>query len=130
MNAAKTLSDTHSDGNIPRESTQARSGKIGRAAIVVALIALIVTLMAPYIGENGAREAIARGDLGNVYTVQLAIWSVMVALGLAAVALGVIGSRSPTGKVLSGVAIGIGASSVLGLLVHLIQTGLITLLFR
>lgn len=130
MNAANTLSDIHSDGNIPRESAQTRSGKIGRAAIVVALIALIVTLMAPYVGENGAREAVARGDLGNVYTVQLAIWSVMVALGLAAVVLGVIGSRRTTGKVLSGVAIGIGASSVLGLLVHLMQTGLITLLFR
>ena len=130
MNDSKTLSEIPSNGSTPQESSQSRSDKLGRAAIVVALFALIVTLIAPYVGENGAREAIMRGDLGGVYTVQIAIWSVMVALNLAAIILGVIGSRRPTGKVLSGAAIGIGASSVLGLLVHLIQTGLITLPFN
>lgn len=130
MNTSKTLTDNPSNGNTPREGVQSRSGKLGRVAIVVALIALIVTLMAPYVGENGAREAVARGDLGDVYTVQIAIWSVMVALDVAAIILGIIGSRRPTGKVPSGAAIGIGASSLLGLIVHLIHTGLITLLFK
>jgi hypothetical protein len=129
MNTSKTLTDNPSNGNMPRESAQSHSGKLGRAAIVVAMIALIATLMAPYVGENGAREAVARGDLGDVYTVQIAIWSVMVALDVAAIVIGVLGSRRPAGKVLSGAAIGIGASSLLGLLVHLIQTGLITILF-
>lgn len=130
MNTSKTLSGISSNGNMPREISPSRSGKFGLAAIVVALIALIVTLMAPYVGKNGARDAMERGDFQDFYTAQLAIWSVMVALDLAAIGLGIIGSRRPAAKVLAGAAIGIGASSLLGLLVHLIQTGLITYLFN
>jgi hypothetical protein len=106
------------------------SSKVGGAAFVVALIALVVTLLAPSVGESSVREALARYDWENVYAILIPTWVIMIALDLVAIALGIIGARRPVGKVLSGAAIGIGATSLLGLLVHLIQTGLITFLFR
>lgn len=113
----------------PSSSRPTPSGKVGWSAFTVALIALVASWVSYAVGPAAGRQAIARGDVGNVFTVLIAAWAITIALDLVAIALGVIGARRPVGKVLSGAAIGIGATGVLGLLAYLIQTGLIGFLF-
>jgi len=49
----------------------------------------------------------------------------VLVLDLAALILGIRGARQPTGKVLSGAAIGIGATGALGVLVYNLVTFLV-----
>lgn len=109
----------------PAGSSPASSSKIAWAAFTVALIALVSGLVAGYLGPRSAKDAIGRGDFEGVFTVQITLWAITTTLNLAAFILAVLGARRPVGKVLSGAPIAIGATGVLGLLVYLIQTGLI-----
>ncbi|MDO5744963.1 MAG: hypothetical protein Q4P23_10900 [Micrococcaceae bacterium] len=105
-------------------------GKLTWAAFAVALIALVSSWVAPVIVGTVARDAIVRHDMESFYLTVLVAWGLVIVLNLLALLLGIICARRPTGKVLSGAVIAIGATGILGLLFHLIQTGQITYLFR
>lgn len=124
-----TVRDVPPNSDAHSKTAQLDSGKFGKIAIVFGILAVITSWVSSYVGPAAARQAIAQGDLDNVYTVQMTAWGVMIALDLVAIVLGALGARRPVGKVLSGAAIAIGVTGLLGLLVHLIQTGLIGILF-
>ncbi|MGL3807236.1 hypothetical protein ACSYDW_14170 [Paeniglutamicibacter sp. R2-26] len=88
-------------------------------------MALATGWFASTAGPAAGREAIARGDIDNAFTVLVAAWSMAMTLNVTAIILGTMGARRPEGKVLSGAAIGIAAASTAGLIAYPIQTGLI-----
>lgn len=98
---------------------------IAWAALVLAIVGLAAGWFATTAGPAAGRQAIARGDIENAFTVLIAAWSMAMALNVAAIILGAVGARRPEGKVLSGVAIGIAAAGTAGLVAYPIQTGLI-----
>lgn len=112
----------------PSDSRRAPSRKVAWAAFAFALLGLVGSWIAAIAGPAAARQAIDRGDYDNVFTVLITAWSITIGLDLVAMVLGAIGARRPAGKVLCGVAIGIAATGVLGLLVYLIQIGWIPIL--
>lgn len=112
------------------DKAPAPAGKLTWAAFAVALIALVSSWVAPVVVGTVARDAIVRHDMDSFYRTVLVAWGLVIVLNLLAMVLGVICARRPAGKVLSGAVIAIGATGILGLLFHLIQTGQITYLFQ
>jgi hypothetical protein len=72
-----------------------------------------------------AQQAAARQDYGNIVTFWIIAWGIVLVLDLAALVLGVKGVRQPAEKVLSGAALGIGATGALGVLVYSLVTFLV-----
>lgn len=129
MSNAHRVTGTSSSGTDHLGSTQSRSKKIGWLALVFAIFSAVINWISLSVGPAAGRASAERGDYENVYTTLIALWIIMIIFAVVAIALGVKGARRANGKVLSGAAIGIGATGVLGLIFHIIQTGLITLLF-
>jgi galactitol-specific phosphotransferase system IIC component len=71
------------------------------------------------------RQAVARYDYENVYTFPVITLGVALVLDAVALILGLIGVRQPTGKALSGAAIGIGVTGIAGVLIYVIGTTVI-----
>ena len=88
-------------------------------------MALAAGWFASTAGPAAGRQAIARGDIDNAFTVLIAAWSIAMALSVTAIILGTVSARRTEGKVVSGVAIGIAAAGAAGLVAYPIQTGLI-----
>lgn len=82
------------------------------------VVAWGTVLAAPW----AARRAVARLDYDNVYTVGIAGASIAVLLGLVALVLGLMHVRRLAGGALGAAAAGIGASSVLGVVMYLLGT--------
>lgn len=100
-------------------SSHQGAGQVAWAAFIAAAIGVALTWYTTFAGPVAAREAAARFDYDNIYTVTAIGWGIVTALNLIAVILGARGIRRPYGKALSGAAVGIGATGVLGFLVNL-----------
>lgn len=110
-------------------SLRRHSSNMAWVAFAVSIFALISSWVSTYAGPRSAKAAIARGDYEGIFTVQIILWAIMLVCQLAAIVLGIVATRRPVGKVLAGVAIGIGASGVLGWLVYMIQSDFLGFIF-
>lgn len=117
MNDPQTSTDAISPSPRDAVSVQVNASRPSKASFVVALIALILSWFASFYSPIAARQAAARGDYDQVYTFAAIAWPIVIALDLAALALGIVGARRPVGKVRSGAAIAIGATGVIGFFV-------------
>ncbi len=117
MNAPKTFPDASSESLGQAVSTRPRAGLSARVAFVLALVAVVFTWLTSFAAPLAAQRAAARLDYDNIFTFWTIAWGIVLVLDLVALVLGARGARQPTGKVLSGVAIGIGATGALGVLV-------------
>lgn len=125
------MDNPHTQPGVPPktpEHTESKppSGKVGRTALAIALLAVVLGWISTFAGPFAARLAVARGDYGNIYVVQIVAWVTVAVFNVGALVLGIIGARRPVGKVLSGAAIGIGAVGLLGLVVTIIGMFLLT----
>jgi len=121
MGDPRTDSDAPSAVPVHAASTSPRSD-VGRAAVVVAVIAAVLTWITVVVTPWAARAAVARWDYDNVYTFPTIALGVVLVLDTLAVILGLIGVRQPTVKALSGAAIGIGATGIVGVFIYVIGT--------
>lgn len=101
-------------------STNSIAGPFSALAcgVLSSMAAWVSVLVAPW----AARRAVARLNYDNVYTIPIAVWSFAVVLGLAAVVLGGLSIRGPAARGVSGAAVALGASSILGVAVFVIGT--------
>lgn len=120
------MSEPQTHRDVPPEtsphSTKSRS-RAGRgvwAGLVLALIATVLMWITSYVGPLAARQAAARADYDNLYTVSIIGLGAVVVLSLIAVILGMRGVRKPAGNAMAGAAIGIGVIQFLGVLVTFI----------
>lgn len=106
---------------------QASSGSLGRIAFIIAVIAAVLgqffTVMTPFLlfGDGFGRSLfsavnVSRGLLG-------------VVLGAAALILGIIAARRRAQPVLAGIAIGVGALEVIGVVVSMLANAVYPLLY-
>jgi len=102
-------------------STSPRSS-VGRTAVAFAVIAAVLTWISAVVTPWAARQAVARGDYENIYTFPAVAWGIVLVFDALALILGLIGVRQPTAKALSGAAIGIGATGIVGVFVYVIGT--------
>ena len=87
---------------------------------MLALSATVLMWITSYVGPLAARQAAARADYDNLYTVSIIGLGAVVVLSLIAVILGMRGVRKPAGNAMAGAAIGIGVIQFLGVLVTFI----------
>lgn len=98
------------------------SGRIGQAAVVVAVVAAVLTWIAVVVAPWTAREAVAGLDYGNVYSFAVIALVLVLLLDTLALSLGLIGVRQPNAKASSGAAIGISAVGFVGVFIYVIGT--------
>ena len=115
----RTSPEARSGSPVQPVSSRPRAGKIAWAAFIAAAIGVVLTWYTTFAGPVAAREAAARFDYANIYTVAAIGWGIVTALNLIAVILGARGICLPYGKALSGAAVGIGATGILGFLANL-----------
>lgn len=117
-----TFPDASSESPAHANSPRPRANVTARAAVACALVAVVLTWFTTFAAPLAAQRAAARLDYGNIFTFWAVAWAVVLVLNLLALVLGARGARQATGKVLSGVAIGIGATGALGVLVYNLVT--------
>lgn len=105
-----------------RELEPSPSSTIGRTAVVVAVVAAVLTWIAVVAAPRTARGAAAGLDYDNVYSFAVIALVVVLLLDTLALSLGLIGVRQPNAKASSGAAIGISAVGIVGAITYVIGT--------
>jgi hypothetical protein len=99
-----------------------RHSNRGVAALVPAVFAAGLMWVALVVTPWIMRDAVSRGDYGNVFTVPAILWGVVLVLHAVALTLGLTAVRQTGAKAKGGAAIAIGASGILGITIYLVGT--------
>ncbi|WP_345045397.1 hypothetical protein [Georgenia daeguensis] len=103
----------------------ARRSVVGWAALVTSVLATLLAWVSVVVTPWAMRRAVSAYDYDNIYTFPLVTLGTVLVLDVLGLILGLVGVRRPTGKVLSGAAIGIAATGIVGILIYVIGTGTI-----
>ncbi|GAA3512803.1 hypothetical protein GCM10022262_40950 [Georgenia daeguensis] len=98
---------------------------MGWAALVTSVLATLLAWVSVVVTPWAMRRAVSAYDYDNIYTFPLVTLGTVLVLDVLGLILGLVGVRRPTGKVLSGAAIGIAATGIVGILIYVIGTGTI-----
>ncbi|TRW44548.1 hypothetical protein [Georgenia yuyongxinii] len=85
-------------------------------------MAAVLTWISVVVTPWAMRQAVARYDYENVYTFPVITLGMVLVLDSAAIFLGFLGIRQPTAKAMSGAAIGIGITGIVGLVIYVVGT--------
>ncbi len=121
MGDPQTHPDTPSAVPAHSASTSPRF-RVGRAALVFAVIAAVLAWISVVVTPWAMRRAVARYDYESVYTFPVITLGIVLVLDTLALILGLVGVRQPTAKAVSGAAIGIGATGIVGVFIYVIGT--------
>ncbi|PFG39755.1 hypothetical protein ATJ97_2268 [Georgenia soli] len=69
------------------------------------------------------RRAVYTYDYDNIYTFPLVTLGIVLVLDVLGLVLGLVGVRRPAGRALSGAAVGIAATGIVGVLIYVVGTG-------
>lgn len=98
---------------------------VGRAALVLAVMAAVATWISVVVTPWAMRRAVARYDYDNVYTFPVVSLGIVLFLDVLALGLGFTGVRRGIAPVLSAAAIGIATTGVVGIFIYVVGTGVV-----
>jgi L-asparagine transporter-like permease len=119
------MGTTHPDAPPAVPAHAARRSGVGSAALVTSVLATLLAWVSVVVTPWAMRRAVSAYDYDNIYTFPLVTLGTVLVLDVLGLILGIVGVRRPTGKVLSGAAIGIAATGIVGILIYIVGTGTI-----